>query len=208
MVHSLCQNGADELEQIITQLEAKFGQYLYKLDWLNLGGGHYMTLKEYDQNKLINLVNYLKKKYQLKVIFEPGEAIVLNTGYLVTEVLDIIKNEKDIAIINSSASAHMPDVIEMPYRPTIIESGLPNQKKHSYSIGGQTCLSGDFIGDYSFDETLEVGDPVIFEDMAQYTIVKNTTFNGLNLPSIALLTEENEIQFIKKFGYCDFKSRL
>ena len=167
-----------------------------------------MTLENYNVDKLCKLVNYLQDKYKLQIIFEPGEAIVLNSGYLVTEVLDIIKNEKNIIIINSSASAHMPDVIEMPYRPVVTGSGLPNQKKYTYSIGGQTCLSGDFIGDYSFENELKIGDPIIFEDMAQYTIVKNTTFNGLNLPSIALLNSNNEINLIKQFGYCDFKSRL
>lgn len=205
--HTMCEQNSDTLERTIRVVEEKFGAYLSKMKWLNFGGGHHITRDDYDVDKLIQVINYMKNKYQVDIYLEPGEAIALNTGFLVTEVLDIVHNDMDIAIVDTSAACHMPDVIEMPYRPEIIGSGMPNEKAHTYRLGGMTCLAGDIIGDYAFDEPLEAGDKLVFTDMAHYTMVKNNTFNGINLPTIYRANDEG-MTIIKSFGYDDYKRRL
>lgn len=177
------------------------------MKWLNFGGGHHITRKDYDLEKLIKIINEIKEKYQVQVYLEPGEAVALNAGFLVSSVLDIIHNGMAIAIMDTSAACHMPDVLEMPYRPEIIDSALPNVKTYTYRLGGPTCLAGDIIGDYSFDQPLQVGQQLWFKDMAIYSMVKNNTFNGMNLPSIVLKQKE-KLKIIKEFNYCDFKNRL
>ena len=206
--HTMCEQGADTLERTLKAVEEKFGKYLYGLKWLNFGGGHHITKENYDTQKLIELVNYIQKKYDVQVYIEPGEAVALNAGFLVSEVLDTMKNGMEIAILDTSAACHMPDVLEMPYRPNIIGSGMPDEKPYTYRLGGPTCLAGDIIGDYSFDKPLKPGDRLVFCDMAIYSMVKNNTFNGMPLPSIIFRKENGEIVIVKKFGYEDFKSRL
>ena len=206
--HTMCEQGADTLERTLTVVEEKFGKYLYDLKWLNFGGGHHITKENYDVQKLIELVLHMKEKYDLQIYIEPGEAVELNAGFLVSEVLDTMKNGMDIAILDTSAACHMPDVLEMPYRPMIIGSGQPNEKAFTYRLGGPTCLAGDIIGDYSFDKPLKSGDRLIFCDMAIYSMVKNNTFNGMPLPTIILHKTNGENVIVKSFGYEDFKSRL
>ena len=206
--HALCEQNSDALEATLVAFEEKFGEYLYDMKWVNFGGGHHITRDDYDVEKLINCINYIKNKYNVEVYLEPGEAIALNTGYLVTEVLDTIYNEMDILLVDTSAACHMPDVIEMPYRPFIINSGIPNEKAYTYKLGGPTCLAGDVIGDYSFDNPINIGDKLIFTDMAHYSMVKNNTFNGINLPSIAVYTEKDGVKVIRSFKYEDFRNRL
>lgn len=206
--HTMCEQNADVLERTLKIVEEKFGNYMSQMKWINFGGGHHVTREDYDLDILINCVNHIKDKYQVQVYLEPGEAIALNTGYLVSTVLDLLENGMQLAIVDTSAACHMPDVLEMPYRPNIITSGKPNEKPYTYRLGGPTCLAGDVIGDYSFEKPLEVGDKLIFCDMAIYSMVKNNTFNGVNLPSIVLFQEEEGLQVIKQFGYEDFKRRL
>ena len=206
--HTLCEQNSDALIETVKAVEEKFGQYLSKMKWINFGGGHHITRKDYDIEALIACINSFKKKYDVEVYLEPGEAVALNTGYLVSTVLDILENDINIAVLDTSAACHMPDVLEMPYRPEIIGAALPQKKEYTYRLGGPTCLAGDIIGDYSFDKPLQVGDRLIFCDMAHYTMVKNNTFNGMNLPSIALADRNNNIKIIKSFGYEDFKNRL
>lgn len=206
--HTLCEQNSDDLEITVKAFEEKFGKYLYNMKFLNLGGGHHITRSDYDVDKLINIITYLKNKYNIEIYLEPGEAVVLNAGYLVSSVLEIIHNEIDIAILDTSAACHMPDVLEMPYRPPVQNSGYPNEKAYTYKLAGPTCLAGDIIGDYSFSSPLMENDKVIFEDMALYTMVKTNTFNGMPLPSIVLLTKDNEYKLIKSFSYEDFKNRL
>jgi len=178
------------------------------MKWLNFGGGHHITRADYDVETLVRSIMFIREKYGINVYLEPGEAIALNTGYLVCTVLDTLKNGMDIAILDTSAACHMPDVLEMPYRPEIIGAGKPGEYSYTYRLGGPTCLAGDVIGDYSFKEPLRPGDKLVFCDMAHYTMVKNNTFNGINLPSIASFNEQDGIRIIKQFGYEDFKSRL
>lgn len=206
--HALCEQNSDALENVLKVFEEKFGKYLHGMKWVNFGGGHHVTRKDYDIEKLIKCINHIKETYNVQVYLEPGEAVALNTGFLVSEVLDITKNEMDILLLDTSASCHMPDVIEMPYRPFIFGSGLPNEKKYTYRLGGPTCLAGDIVGDYSFDEPVKVGDKLIFTDMAHYSMVKTNTFNGINLPSIAVYTEKDGLKVIRTFKYEDFKNRL
>ena len=206
--HALCEQNSDALENVLKVFEEKFGKYLHGMKWVNFGGGHHVTRKDYDVEKLIKCINHIKETYNVQVYLEPGEAVALNTGFLVSEVLDITKNEMDILLLDTSASCHMPDVIEMPYRPLIFGSGLPNEKKYTYRLGGPTCLAGDIVGDYSFDEPVKVGDKLIFTDMAHYSMVKTNTFNGINLPSIAVYTEKDGLKVIRTFKYEDFKNRL
>jgi carboxynorspermidine decarboxylase len=206
--HALCEQNSDALENVLKVFEEKFGKYLHGMKWVNFGGGHHVTRKNYDVEKLIKCINHIKETYNVQVYLEPGEAVALNTGFLVSEVLDITKNEMDILLLDTSASCHMPDVIEMPYRPFIFGSGLPNEKKYTYRLGGPTCLAGDIVGDYSFDEPVKVGDKLIFTDMAHYSMVKTNTFNGINLPSIAVYTEKDGLKVIRTFKYEDFKNRL
>ena len=206
--HALCEQNSDALEATLVAFEEKFGQYLHGMKWVNFGGGHHITRDDYDVEKLINCINHIKNKYNVEVYLEPGEAVALNTGFLVTEVLDTIYNEMDILLVDTSAACHMPDVIEMPYRPFIINSGMPNEKAYTYKLGGPTCLAGDVIGDYSFDNPINIGDKLIFTDMAHYSMVKNNTFNVINLPSIAVYTEKDGVKVIRSFKYEDFRNRL
>ncbi len=206
--HTLCEQGSDALEATLVAFEEKFGKYLHGMKWVNFGGGHHITKEGYDIAKLVKIVNYIKEKYAVQVYLEPGEAIALNAGFLVASVLETTYNQMNLAILDTSATCHMPDVLEMPYRPFIIGSGEAGEKAHTYRLGGQTCLAGDVIGDYSFDEPLQPGNRLIFTDMAIYSMVKNTTFNGIQLPAIAAHTVKDGTKVIKTFGYEDFKSRL
>lgn len=206
--HTLCEQNSDDLETTAKAFEEKFGKYLKGMKWLNFGGGHHITRKDYDREKLISVVKHFREKYDVEVYLEPGEAVVLNAGFLVSTVLETMNNGMDIAILDTSAACHMPDVIEMPYRPPLMNSGEPNEKAFTYRLGGPTCLAGDVIGDYSFDEPLKEGDRVIFEDMALYTMVKTNTFNGMPLPSILYRKSDGEIITVKTFSYEDFVSRL
>ena len=206
--HAMCEQNADVLERILVHFEEKYGEYLHQMKWVNFGGGHHITREDYDVELLIKLINRIQHTYDVKVILEPGEAIALNTGYLVATVLDTVKNGMDLAILDTSATCHMPDTLEMPYRPMIIGSGLPNEKKYTYRLGGMTCLAGDVIGDYSFDEPLKAGDRLVFTDMAHYTMVKTHMFNGVNLPSICLYNEEEGVKVVRTFQYEDYRNRL
>lgn len=206
--HTLCEQNSDDLKTTLQAVDAKFGKYLAQMKWLNFGGGHHITREDYDIDLLVNCINYMKNKYDLEIYLEPGEAVALNAGWLVSEVLEIIDNDMQIAILDTSAACHMPDVLEMPYRPNVIGAGKPNEKPYTYRFGGPTCLAGDIIGDYSFDRPLKVGDKVIFCDMAIYSMVKNNTFNGMPLPDIAVLHEDDMVEVVKTFGYEDFKMRL
>lgn len=205
--HTMCEQGADTLERTLAAFEEKFGKYIPRMKWVNFGGGHHITRSDYDVEFLIRLIKDFKAKYGVEVYLEPGEAVALNCGYLAATVLDTVKNGVDIAILDASAACHMPDVLEMPYRPNIIGAGKPNEKRYTYRLGGPTCLAGDVIGDYSFDEPLKSGDTLVFCDMAIYTMVKNNTFNGMKLPSI-VVWRGNEGKVVKRFGYEDFKRRI
>ncbi|MEN0651232.1 carboxynorspermidine decarboxylase [Caldifermentibacillus hisashii] len=206
--HTLCQQNADDLETTLHAVEENFGQWLPQMEWINFGGGHHITREDYDIPLLEKCIKRMQDTYGLEVYLEPGEAVALNAGYLVTTVLDTIKNGIDIAILDTSATCHMPDVLEMPYRPPLFESGEPGEKLYTYRLGGPTCLAGDIIGDYSFDQPLKPGDRLIFGDMAIYTMVKNTTFNGMPLPTIAIKKKDGDCEIIRQFGYEDFKMRL
>jgi carboxynorspermidine decarboxylase len=204
----MCEQNSDTLERTVKVVDEKFGQYISRVKWINMGGGHHITRDDYDIETLIRSILFFKNKYGVEVYLEPGEAVALNTGYLVSKVLDIVNNGMDIAILDTSAACHMPDVLEMPYRPNIIGAGMPNEYEYTYRLGGPTCLAGDVIGDYSFREPLKPGDKLVFCDMAHYTMVKNNTFNGVNLPSIATFNEKSGIRIIREFRYEDYKSRL
>ncbi|MFA6789076.1 MAG: carboxynorspermidine decarboxylase [Arcobacteraceae bacterium] len=207
--HALCEQNVDALEGALANFEKNFGQYLPSMKWVNFGGGHHITREDYDVEGLIALLKAFKLRYpHLEVYLEPGEAVGWQTGVLVATVLDIVDNGMPLAILDTSAEAHMPDTLAMPYRAVIRGAGLPNEKRHTYRLGGNTCLAGDIIGDYSFDEPLKVGDKIILEDMIHYTMVKTTTFNGINLPSIVLLKENDCYQIVRNFGYNDYKGRL
>ncbi|TFH85678.1 carboxynorspermidine decarboxylase [Billgrantia azerbaijanica] len=208
--HTLCEQNSDAFESTLAAFEAKFGRYLASMKWMNFGGGHHITRADYDVERLVRVVRDFRARYpHLEVYLEPGEAIALNTGFLVCSVLDIVDNDGPIAILDTSATAHMPDVLEMPYRPEIIGAGLPGEKAHSYRLGGLTCLAGDVVGEYSFDQPLEIGDRLVFTDMAHYTMVKTTTFNGIRLPSICRVDETSRaVRTVKTFGYVDYMQRL
>ncbi len=206
--HTLCEQDSDDLEITLQAVEKKFGKYIKNMKWLNFGGGHHITRDDYDIQRLEKLISHVMVNYDVVVYLEPGEATALNTGFLVSTVMDIFENNMNVAILDTSAACHMPDVIEMPYRPFIINSGLPDEKKYTYRFGGPTCLAGDIIGDYSFDNELKIGDKLIFTDMAHYSMVKNNTFNGINLPDICVYREDEGFSIIKSFGYEDFKGRL
>ncbi|HOK40628.1 MAG TPA: carboxynorspermidine decarboxylase [bacterium] len=206
--HTHCEQNVDSLERTLQVIEKKFDKYLRKVKWLNFGGGHHITREDYKTEKLCEIIEYFRDKYEVEIYLEPGEAIVLNTGFLLATVLDIFSNEKEIAILDISAATHTPDVLEMPYRPYIIGSGEKNEYKYNYRLGGVSCLAGDVIGDYSFPKPLKIGDKLLFTDMAHYTMVKTNMFNGINLPSIVLLTEKGEVKIIRKFKYEDYKMRL
>lgn len=206
--HTLCEQNSDDLVKTLLAVEEKFGRYLRRVKWLNFGGGHHITRKDYDRKTLIEQIQRVKKKYGVEVYVEPGEAIALNAGYLVTEVLEKVDNGITTLILDASAACHMPDVLEMPYRPPLRDGFLPEEKPFCYRLSSVTCLAGDVIGDYSFEKEVHIGDKLYFEDMAIYSMVKNNTFNGMPLPSIALMDEEGECEVIKEFGYMDFAQRL
>ncbi|PKI79717.1 carboxynorspermidine decarboxylase [Malaciobacter halophilus] len=207
--HALCEQNVDALQGALQSFENKFGSYLNSMKWVNFGGGHHITREDYDVDGLIQLLKDFKKRYpHLEVYLEPGEAVGWQTGYLMATVLDIVDNQMQIAILDTSAEAHMPDTLAMPYRPDIRNAGLANEKKFTYRLGGNTCLAGDIIGDYSFDEPLKIGDKIILEDMIHYTMVKTTTFNGIKLPSIVIKKDDNCYQIVKNFGYNNYKTRL
>ncbi|HIQ28003.1 MAG TPA: carboxynorspermidine decarboxylase, partial [Sulfurovum sp.] len=206
--HALCEQGADALEKVLYVFEEKFGTYIPKMKWINFGGGHHITRQGYDIEKLIHLIKQFKTKYNVEVYLEPGEAIGWETGTLITTVLDIVHNGIDIAILDSSAEAHMPDTIIMPYRADVLGSGKAGEKTYTYRLAGNTCLAGDIMGDYSFDQPLQVGDKIAFLDQMHYTMVKASTFNGVKLPSIAIERVDGTIDVIREFGYEDFKNRL
>ena len=206
--HTMCEQNSDTLERTIEVVDEKFGSYMKGLKWVNFGGGHHITRKDYDLDRLVRTILFIKEKYHVDVYLEPGEAVALNTGYLVASVLDVVNNGMDIAILDTSAACHMPDVLEMPYRPRIIGAGYPGEFAHTFRLGGLTCLAGDVIGDYSFQNPLKPKDRLVFCDMAHYTMVKNNMFNGVNLPCIALFSEEEGVRTLKRFGYSDYKSRL
>lgn len=206
--HTLCEQNSDDLESTFKAFEEKFRDILRRVKWLNMGGGHHITRNDYGRDRLINLIQYIKSTYSLEVYLEPGEAIALNAGYLVTEVMDIVKNGMDILVLDASAACHMPDVLEMPYRPPLYKGYDANEKSYTYRLSSLTCLAGDVIGDYSFEEPISIGERLVFEDMAIYSMVKNNTFNGIPLPSIYLLKENEDVELIKEFGYEDFKGRL
>lgn len=206
--HTLCEQNSDALEETVAAVEEKFGRWLPQMKWLNLGGGHHITRGDYDVERLIRVVRHLKETYHVEVYLEPGEAVVLNAGFLVTSVLETLQNGMDIAILDTSAACHMPDVLEMPYRPPLRDAGQPGEKAHTFRLGGPTCLAGDIIGDYSFDAPLREGDRLVFEDMALYTMVKTNTFNGMALPSIVWRDKNGNCFLVRRFGYEDFKERL
>ena len=204
--HTLCEQGADALAATLEAVEEKFGKYLHGMKWLNFGGGHHITREGYDVSLLKRLIRHVQDTYDVAVYLEPGEAVALNAGFLVAEVLDVQTDGN--VILNTSAACHMPDVIEMPYRPPVIGAGEAGEKVHTYTLAGPTCLAGDTIGTYSFDVPLNVGDRVVFGDMAIYTMVKNNTFNGMPLPNIIAVAPNGDWEVVREFGYDDFKMRL
>lgn len=218
--HALCEQNSDTLERVLDHFLQKFGKYIKGMKWVNFGGGHHITRPDYDIKKLIGCIKRVKEEYGVTVYLEPGEAVALNTGYLVASVMDVQRKHFEYkcdsglvvsmtpVILDASAACHMPDVLEMPYRPFILGSGLPGEKKYNYRFGGNTCLAGDIIGDYSFDEPLKPGDKLVFTDMAHYSMVKNNTFNGIGLPSILACDSGGGVHIVKEFGYEDFKGRL
>lgn len=206
--HALCEQNVDALEEVLLSFEKKFSKYFKNLKYINFGGGHHITKKGYDVEKLIEVIKEFKRKYNVDVYLEPGEAVGWETGVLVSSVLDIFTNGMNIAILDTSAEAHMPDTLAMPYRAEVRGAGKANEKKYTYRLGGNTCLAGDIMGDYSFDKPLEIGDKIIFEDQIHYTFVKNTTFNGIKLPSLLIKRKDARIELIKEFGYEDYKRRL
>lgn len=206
--HTLCEQDAAPLVETFAAFEQAFGEYLPQLRWLNLGGGHHITRPGYDLAALESLILSIREKYGLEVYLEPGEAIALNAGTLITTVLDIVPGETPVLILDASAACHMPDVLEMPYRPPLHGAGLPGEKPYTCRLAACTCLAGDVIGDYSFDAPPQVGDRLVFGDMAIYTMVKNNTFNGMPLPDIAWRDAEGDCRVIRRFGYEDFKTRL
>lgn len=207
--HTLCEQGFGPLDRTLNAVEEQFSELLEKLEWVNFGGGHHITHPDYDVEGLIKRIRAFSEKYQVQVYLEPGEAIAIRSGVLVSEVLDLGYNAMNLAILDTSATCHMPDTLEMPYRAEIWGAGEKDEKAHSYRLGGQTCLAGDVMGDYSFDLPLTIGQRLMFDDMSHYTMVKTSTFNGIGLPSIAIWnSESNEVKVIKQFGYEDFKGRL
>ncbi|BCS55116.1 carboxynorspermidine decarboxylase [Geobacter sp. SVR] len=207
--HTLCEQLFEPLERTARVFEEKFGRFLPKMKWLNLGGGHHITREGYDIDALVELVTYFREKYGVEVYLEPGEAIAIGTGILVSEVLDVVHNQMDIAILDVSATCHMPDILEMPYRPGLKDGFDPDQKPHTYRLGGPSCLAGDIIGDWSFERPLAAGDRLAFLDMSHYTMVKTTTFNGIQHPAICTFEPQTgELRVVRRFGYEDFKVRL
>ena len=207
--HTLCEQNSDALEATLKAVEEKFGDILPSMKWINMGGGHHITKADYDVARLEKLLIYAREKWNVQVYLEPGEAVALNAGYLLTRILDIVENNgMKIAILDSSAACHMPDVIEMPYTPPLMNAATDDSKPYRYRLAGPTCLSGDVTGDYSFDSELKIGDLLIFGDMAIYTTCKNNTFNGMPLPDIFRLGKDGSFEKLTDFGYGDFKGRL
>jgi carboxynorspermidine decarboxylase len=207
--HALCEQDADVLVRVLESFEKRFGKYVRRMKWVNFGGGHHITRKGYDVELLCRTITGFRKRYGVEVYLEPGEAVVLNAGVLVASVLDIVKNGAEIAILDTSAETHMPDVLAMPYRPNVIGAGRPGEFRHAYRLGGISCLAGDVIGEYSFESPLRRGERLVFLDMALYSFVKNTTFNGIGLPSLAVYEPESgKLRSVRKFGYDDYKTRL
>ena len=207
--HTLCEHNADALARTLRVFEEKFGTFLPSMKWVNFGGGHHITRADYDVDLLCNLIQGFTSRYPLQVYLEPGEAVALNAGILVAEVLDILQNDMPIAILDASVPTHMPDVLEMPYRPEVAGAGMPGEKAHTYRLAGLSCLAGDVAGEYSFDRPLGVGRKLAFLDMAHYSMVKTTTFNGVALPSIALYDSETDsYEVVREFGYEDYRNRL
>ena len=219
--HTLCEQNADALAETLEAVEEKFGDYLYHMKWVNFGGGHHITRKDYDRALLEKCIRHVKETYDVEVYLEPGEAVALDAGILLTQVLEIVENGMKIAILDTSAACHMPDVLEMPYRPPLKDAGEPEKgevegapargtadRPYVYRLAGPTCLAGDVIGDYTFRQQLQSGGRLEFQDMAIYTMVKNNTFNGMKLPDIILERENGDCQAIRKFGYEDFRCRL
>ncbi|MCW8838702.1 MAG: carboxynorspermidine decarboxylase, partial [Thiovulaceae bacterium] len=206
--HALCEQDVDALEEVLNAFEVNFSKYFKSLKYINFGGGHHITKKGYDVQKLIQIIKTFRERYDVEVYLEPGEAVGWEVGYLVSSVLDTFHNGMDVAILDTSAEAHMPDTLAMPYRAEVRNAGESGEKKYTYRLGGNTCLAGDIMGDYSFDEPLKVGDKIIFEDQIHYTFVKNTTFNGIKLPSLVLKRLDGTIDIVKQFGYEDYRDRL
>ena len=207
--HTLCEQDADALESTLHAVELKFGDVLPRMKWLNFGGGHHITRPGYEVDRLERCIRKAQETWGVTVYLEPGEACALNAGYLACRVLDVLQNgEFRLAILDTSAACHMPDVLEMPYRPPLYGAGNPGEKKRTFRLGGPTCLAGDVIGDYSFGGSLREGELLLFGDMAIYTTCKNNTFNGMPLPGIFVLQEGGKLKCLRKFGYTDFKSRL
>lgn len=206
--HTLCEQDAQPLHDTLKEVERQFGEWLPKMKWLNFGGGHHITREGYDIALLEQCICEMKEKYALEIFLEPGEAVALNAGVLLTKVEEIVQNSIQIAILDTSAACHMPDVLEMPYRPPLQDGYEAEEKAYTYRLAGPTCLAGDVIGDYSFEEPLKRGDTLTFEDMAIYTMVKNNTFNGMRLPAIVLEDKDGECRVVRQFGYEDFKMRL
>ena len=207
--HTLCENNSYTLERTLEAVEAKFGNLLKQIKWLNMGGGHLITHADYDVEHLVGLIKKIKERYNIKVILEPGAALGWQTGYLVSEVMDLIDSQGiQVAMLDVSFAAHMPDCLEMPYKPKIWGATDAVEGKPTYRMGGTTCLAGDFMGDYSFDAPLKVGDKLVFDDMIHYTMVKTTTFNGVQLPSIGIWREDDTFDLVRRFGYESYKDRL
>ena len=211
--HTLCEQDFPPLERTLSAVESSFSDVLDEMEWVNFGGGHHITRADYQRDELINCIQKFSSRYQVQVYLEPGEAVAIGTGVLVSEVMDIRQHPNSLkmpqAILDTSATCHMPDTLEMPYRAAILGEVEQGEKSCSYSLGGQTCLAGDVIGDYHFRKPLQVGDRLIFEDMAHYTMVKTTTFNGIGLPAIAIWNSvTDELRVVREFDYDDFKTRL
>ncbi len=207
--HALCEQNVDALEGVLEAFESKFGAYIDRMEYVNFGGGHHITRKDYDVDRLIEVIRAFKARHNnITVYLEPGEAVGWQTGPLVASVLDIVHNGMDIAILDTSAEAHMPDTLAMPYRAEVRGAAEAGEKPYTYRLGGNTCLAGDIMGDYSFDAPLQIGDKIVFEDQIHYTFVKNTTFNGIRLPSLAIWTRENELRIVRSFGYEEYMTRL
>lgn len=207
--HTLCEQDFPPLQRTLAAVEQQFGEILHKMEWVNFGGGHHITQPNYQREALIALVREFAARYAVQVYLEPGEAVAIHSGVLVAEVLDIIHNGMPIAILDTSATCHMPDTLEMPYRADILGAGMPEEKAHTCRLGGMTCLAGDVMGDYSFDQPLHIGQRLVFDDMSHYTMVKTSTFNGINLPTLALWdSRDDSLEIVKQFGYDDFKQRL
>ena len=207
--HTLCEEDFPPLARTVAAFEEKFGEFIPDMEWINFGGGHHITRPGYQLDDLVRLLRAFSDRHRVQVYLEPGEAIALDAGVLVAEVLDLTWNGMPLAILDTSATCHMPDVIEAPYRPRVIDAGETSDYPHLYRLGGQTCLAGDVIGDYSFAEPLQVGRRLMFEDRAIYTMVKTTTFNGIRLPTIAIWNSATDaLRIVRSFGYEDFKARL